>query len=116
MTYLKEYWPILILSAWFGMKWLRSRRVMQKLPELKNKGAIMVDVRSPAEFASGNAPGTLNIPLQEIGQRLKEIPSSVPVIVGCASGTRSGMAAMILKKNGYKEVYNIGSWTNFLKG
>lgn len=116
MTMLREYWPLLLISAWFGIKWFRSRKVLQKLPELRKQGAILIDVRSPGEFATGNAPGTINIPLQEMGQRLGEISSGVPVIVGCASGTRSGMAAMILKKNGHKNVYNIGSWTNFLKG
>lgn len=85
------------------------------LPELKNKGAILIDVRSPAEFAANNAPHTLNIPLNELGQRLQEIPRHVPVILACASGTRSGIAKMILKKNGFSDVYNLGAWTNFLK-
>jgi rhodanese-related sulfurtransferase len=37
------------------------------------------------------------------------------VVVGCASGTRSGMAKLLLKKKGFAPVYNIGSWPNFLK-
>ena len=85
------------------------------LPELKIKGAILIDVRSPGEFAAQSAPNSLNIPLTELGQRLQEIPRNVPVIVACASGTRSGMAKMLLKKNGFSEVYNLGAWTNFLK-
>lgn len=84
------------------------------LPALRSRGATLIDVRSAAEFAYGNAPGTINIPLQEIGQRLGEIPKSAPVVVCCASGTRSGMAAMLLKKNGYKEVYNAGGWSKLL--
>ncbi|HPW82984.1 MAG TPA: rhodanese-like domain-containing protein, partial [Rhodoferax sp.] len=70
--------------------------------------------RSPGEFASGNAPGTINIPLSELGSRLGEIPSSSPVVVCCASGTRSGMAKLLLKKNGYTRVHNIGTWSKFL--
>jgi rhodanese-related sulfurtransferase len=83
------------------------------LPELKQRGATLVDVRSAGEYASGHAPGTVNIPLQELGSRLAEIPKSAPVVVACASGSRSGMAKMLLKKNGYAEVYNAGSWRNF---
>jgi rhodanese-related sulfurtransferase len=84
------------------------------LPELKRDGAIFVDVRSAAEFANGNAPGTINIPLQELGSRLGEIPKSAPVVLCCASGTRSGMAKLMLRKNGYRKVYNIGAWSKFL--
>ena len=43
------------------------------------------------------------------------LSSDKPVVVGCASGTRSAMARMLLKKNGHTEVYNIGTWRNFMK-
>lgn len=84
------------------------------LPQLKRDGAMLVDVRSASEFASGNAPGTVNIPLTELSRRLSEIPKSSPVVFCCASGTRSGMARLLLKKNGYKKVHNIGTWDKFL--
>lgn len=112
---LKQYWPFMVLVLWFGYKWWNARRVRALLPELKKKGAVLVDVRTVAEFASGNAPGTINIPLQELGRRLHEIPKSVPVVLCCASGTRSGMATMTLKRNGYEHVYNIGAWGNLLR-
>ncbi len=110
----KQYWPFMALALWFGYKWWNSKRVVAMLPELKKSGATFVDVRSPGEFASGNAPGTINIPLSELGSRLGEIPSSSPVVVCCASGTRSGMAKLLLKKNGYTRVHNIGTWSKFL--
>jgi rhodanese-related sulfurtransferase len=110
----QKYWPILALCLWFAYKWWNSKRVVAMLPELKKNGAVFVDVRSAGEFASGNAPGTINIPLQELGSRLGEIPKSSPVVLCCASGTRSGMAKLLLKKNGYQEVYNIGTWGKFL--
>lgn len=115
MELLKEYGPLLLLLAWFGYKWWRSQRVAGMLPALRQQGAALVDVRSAAEFAQASAPGTINIPLQELGARLAEIPKDVPVVVGCASGTRSGMARMMLRKNGYTQVHNIGGWRNFLK-
>lgn len=112
--FLKQYWPLLALVLWFGYKWWNARRVKALLPELRKQGAVLVDVRSAAEFASGSAPGTVNIPLQELGSRLHEIPRSAPVVLCCASGTRSGMAKMLLKRQGYGQVYNIGAWGNFL--
>lgn len=113
--FVRQYWPFMALALWFGYKWWNARRVVAMLPELRKNGATLVDVRSAAEFASGSAPGTINIPLQELGSRLAEIPRSAPVVLCCASGTRSGMAKMMLKKNGYRNVFNIGTWRNFLR-
>ena len=110
----EKYWPFLGLAIWLAYKWWNLKRVMALLPALKQKGALLIDVRSAAEFASGNAPGTLNIPLQELGRRLSEIPKSTPVVLCCASGTRSGMAKLMLKSKGYRDVYNIGTWNKFL--
>lgn len=112
--FFENYWPFMALGLGFAYKWWNSKRVVAMLPELKKNGAIFVDVRSAGEFASGNAPGTINIPLQELGSRLGEIPKSSPVVLCCASGTRSGMAKMMLKKNGYPNVYNVGTWGKLL--
>ncbi len=113
-TAIDQYWPMLALLLWFGYKWWNSRRVVAMLPELRKNGARFIDVRSAAEFAGGNAPGTVNIPLQELGNRLAEISKSSPVVLCCASGTRSGMAKLLLKKNGYSQVYNVGTWGKLL--
>lgn len=111
---LEQYWPMLALVLWFGYKWWNTKRVLAMLPDLKKEGALWLDVRSAAEFATGNAPGTVNIPVQELGSRLAEVPKSAPVVLCCASGTRSGMAKRVLRKNGYQRVYNIGTWRKFL--
>ncbi len=108
----QQYWPLAALVLWFGYKWWNARRVMAMLPALRQQGALLVDVRSAAEFAGGSAPGSINIPLPELGSRLKEIPTSAPVVLCCATGSRSGMAKMVLKKNGYQQVFNIGKWSN----
>ncbi len=113
-SWVKQYWPLVALALWFGYKWWRARQVRALLPALKAQGATLVDVRSAAEFASGSAPGSVNIPLPELGTRLKEIPATAPVVLCCASGTRSGMARMMLRKNGYQQVFNIGKWSNLL--
>ena len=110
----EKYWVLVALGLWFAYKWWNSKRVKAMLPELKKNGATFVDVRSAGEFASANAPGTINIPLQELGGRLAEIPRSSPVVLCCASGTRSGLAKVLLRKNGYLTVHNIGAWSKLL--
>jgi rhodanese-related sulfurtransferase len=52
----------------------------------------------------------VNIPLSEIGVRAKELDMTRPVIVCCASGTRSALAAHRLRGQGFKTVLNAGSW------
>ena len=84
------------------------------LPMLRAQGAVEIDVRSPGEFAEGSAPGSINIPLQVLAARIHEIPTDRPIVLCCASGGRSGMAKMVLEKNGFTRVYNIGPWTNLI--
>ena len=78
--------------------------VMEKI----KAGAVIVDVRTPEEFASGSYPGAKNIPVQVIGSRLSEIPKDKPVVVFCRSGARSSAAAATLKQAGYTDVTNAG--------
>ena len=76
---------------------------------LKN-GAVIVDVRSAAEFNSGHIKGARNISVELVQSRIKELLQlKKPIITCCASGVRSGMAARILKSAGI-EAYNGGSW------
>lgn len=82
-----------------------------KLQEYKDKGAIVIDVRTPAEFQGGHVKGAKNFPLQSIGGKTKEIAKlNKPVILCCASGMRSGQATSILKSAGI-DCVNGGSWT-----
>ncbi len=75
-----------------------------------SKGGVVVDVRSPQEFASGHVPGSRNIPLGQLNQRIGELKKlKKPVVLCCASGMRSGAATGTLKKHGF-ECCNGGSW------
>ena len=112
MSMIEQYWPILALALWFGYKWWAAKQVVRMLPELRQNGAVFVDVRSQAEFASGNAPGSIKIALKELPSRLAELPKDRDVVVFCASGSRSGMAKMMLKAKGFKQVHNAGTWGN----
>ena len=77
---------------------------------LKEKLGTIVDVRSPGEFMGGNVAGSINIPLQEITQRMDELKNlNQPLILCCASGNRSGQAHGYLAQQGL-ECYNGGSW------
>lgn len=71
-------------------------------------GAKIVDVRTPGEFRGGAYPGAVNIPLQILAGRLREIPKNRPVVLYCASGMRSASAARVLKRAGYEDVVNAG--------
>jgi rhodanese-related sulfurtransferase len=101
-------------AAYIGFRFLRFRAVRSRLPELLRRGAVVVDVRGPAEYAAGAAPGSRNIPLGELEGRVRELDASKPVIVCCASGTRSALAAGVLARHGFKEVVNAGPWRNAL--
>jgi phage shock protein E len=74
------------------------------------KGAVIIDVRSPGEFSSGHVKGAINIPLGDIEAQLKKIKAyNKPVVTCCRSGARSGSAASILSSKGI-EAYNGGPW------
>lgn len=83
--------------------------------KLINEGAIVIDVRTEVEYASGHISGSVNIPLQKLSGQLKKIDKQKPVLTCCASGMRSASARSLLLSNGFKEVHNAGSWTNLRK-
>ncbi|ULQ51541.1 rhodanese-like domain-containing protein [Flavihumibacter fluvii] len=81
---------------------------------IKANGAIIVDVRSEGEFASGHIPGSINIPLDQINSKLNDLKKkNVPVITVCRSGARSGMAKSQLSAAGL-EAYNGGPWDSLI--
>ena len=81
-----------------------------RIQEFKNKGAVIIDVRSPGEFAGGHIKGAKNIPLNEIDTKINDIKKlNKPLIVCCASGMRSSQATSIFKQNGVDAI-NGGGW------
>lgn len=67
----------------------------------------LIDVRTPDEFALGALKGAVNIPLDDMRGRIKEIPTDKPVYLYCGVGLRGYLASNILLQNGYKEVKNL---------
>lgn len=81
----------------------------QQARQLVKDGAKLVDVRTPGEFNAGHIPGAVNVPLQELGARLKQLGAKEkPVVLYCASGSRSSMAMSVLKNAGFQQVFNLG--------
>ncbi|MEY2650736.1 MAG: hypothetical protein RL608_1410 [Bacteroidota bacterium] len=78
--------------------------------ELIQAGAFLVDVRTPEEFESGHVQASVNIPLDQVAERLDEFEGKDHIIVFCRSGNRSGMAKAILAQNGFANVTNGGTW------
>lgn len=74
------------------------------------KGALVLDVRTEPEFASGHVTGAVNVPLQMINEVSGDIKKQKKVILAyCRSGKRSEMATNLLKRRGI-EVYNAGGY------
>jgi phage shock protein E len=80
--------------------------------KLVAEGAILLDVRTPAEFNEGHVEGARNIAVQELGGRMREIPSGAKVVVYCRSGGRSAMAAQMLRAQGHT-VLDVGAMSSY---
>jgi phage shock protein E len=80
--------------------------------EWLNQGALVVDVRSEAEFRERHLPGAVNIPLDRLGEEItRRAPNKEqPLLLHCLSGARSGVGASRLKRLGYQHVFNLGSY------
>jgi rhodanese-related sulfurtransferase len=68
-------------------------------------------VREPDEWLGGHLPGAIHIPLNDLPDRLSEIPTDKPVVMVCASGARSFYGSQFLLQSGYMEVYNLSDGT-----
>jgi rhodanese-related sulfurtransferase len=78
--------------------------------ELLDKGAVIIDVRTPGEFQGGHVAGSKNYPLQDLPNKVDELKKiNKPLVLCCASGNRSGQAAGFLKSRGI-ECENGGGW------
>ena len=80
---------------------------------LVDSGALLVDVRTREEFAAGHVPGAVNLPVQELDQRMSELPRDRDLVLYCRSGHRSGRAAGMLKDAGYAKVHNLGAMSRW---
>jgi len=86
-----------------------------ELVQLQRSGALLVDVRTTAEFAAGHITSAINVPLDQVAATSASWNKSQPVIVYCATGARSAQAADLLAGEGFTKIYNlkagIVAWT-----
>lgn len=80
-----------------------------EIDEIVKEGGFLLDVRTPSEFANGHVSGAVNIPVDELRNRLDELPSdkTAPLYVTCQVGLRAYVGIMILRAAGYADLYNL---------
>lgn len=84
-----------------------------EIASLDPEKTIVVDVRRAEERAKGHIPGSLHIPLDELRQRMNELPKDKEIIASCQSGQRSYFACRLLVQHGFKVRNLAGSWRTF---
>lgn len=99
------------IIAYSAFNWFNQRRIVKTLNQDEfvegYRKAQLIDVREPNEFEGGHILGARNIPLSQLKTRLKELRPDKPVYLYCQSGLRSGRAAQMLHRKGYKELYHL---------
>lgn len=108
------YFLLILIGAFLiysVFTWLYQRKIVKTLTEEDFRAGYrksqLIDVREPNEFEAGHILGARNIPLSQLKMRLKEIRPDKPVYLYCQSGARSGRAAQLLYKKGYKDLAHL---------
>jgi phage shock protein E len=80
-----------------------------KRMEQKDASMIVLDVRTPEEFAAGHIPGAVNIPYTHLPARISELPDAgeKDIVIYCATGIRSERAAMRFRENGFTRLLHL---------
>lgn len=78
---------------------------LQATQLINSRNAVVVDVRTAEEFATGSLPGARSAPADKLEERTRDIKKDKPLIVLCASGSRAGRVAAQLRAIGFGEVY-----------
>ena len=92
-----------------GIKQVSPRELDQK------KGMMLLDVRTDKEYEGGHIPGSVHVPLSEIGDKIKKLKKDKELVVYCQSGNRSIWAIKRLMGMGYTNLYNLKGGFNAWK-
>lgn len=109
---------IFALFAGLALLWMRYGMYLRGVRQVNaaaahklvdDRRALLVDVRENKEYEAAHIPGSRHIPLSQFRRRLGELEKhrDLPLVISCRSGSRSARACLILKKNGFEEVYNL---------
>lgn len=98
-----------LIAAVYLMVKITSGKKKKRIKTAIDGGALVLDVRSPAEYAGGHYQGALNIPVDKLRAKTKSLGSKDrSVVVYCASGGRSSMAHSLLREEGFTNVLDTG--------
>lgn len=115
MKILAKIWHIALLTATLlvaSNTAVAADKDPQAAWERIHQGAMVVDVRTPDEFAAGHLEGAINIPFEQISAEFaaRGIAKDTQVVLYCRSGRRSGVANDALIADGYNNTYNGGAY------
>ncbi len=88
---------------------IASERALQGW-QLIEQGALVVDVRTPQEYAQGHLDNAVNFPLSELNHHFKGIKKDQMIVLYCRSGNRSGQAYRYLQSQGFSNLHNAGGF------
>jgi len=86
---------------------ITALELKHRVDDKSDNAFIILDIRDEAAYDQGHIPGTINIPLKELGYRLFSLDKTKDIIVYCDVGVRSKVACQILTSAGFKDVYNL---------
>jgi len=113
--------PVLILAFAGTLGALLASEISRRLSGMKavdpvqatqlsnRENAVFLDIRDDGDYSGGHLPEAIHIPIKQLTERIDELNKhkDCPVIAYCRSGNRSNGAGSILKKHGFKNVYNL---------
>jgi len=109
------WWLLVVVLAVIAVRVFAKSSAAEpaRVAEKVKGGAVILDVRTPAEFAAGHVANAVNIPVQELAGRVGEVgPTNRAVVVYCRSGNRSAKATRILVDAGFGDVTDAGGMHN----
>lgn len=105
-TGLMLVWPLVMRPFRAG----REVSVVEAVQLINRKDALVIDLRDTGEYEAGHIAGARHVPEKQLTERLKDLEKfkGRPLIVACRSGTRSGVAVQVLRRNGFAEAVSLG--------
>ena len=120
MLFIQTYWYLFLALFVSGalLVWPLVQRRMSPVKDIGNleatrlinsANAVLVDIRETKEFEGGRLPKAVHIPLSQLESRGAELEryAGRPVVAYCMTGNRSGLAAKVLAKIGFKDIYQL---------
>lgn len=108
-------WRWMVLMLLVGCARAVSPNEVADAKAMVARGGLLLDVRTPEEFAAGHVEGAVNLPVQELDAKWEtlSVPNDREVVVYCRSGRRSAQAKTLLEGKGVKRVVDIGGMSNW---